>query len=634
LHFPPGRLGRADATGQHALEAEAFPQGDVAASARGDRLRHWIIEALSYKQVVPAIICLGVMLTSSYVSVGRTGDDFFHAVALRDQPGVAGTARAPWDLFSFATPSSNPALMKEGAFPWWTDPDLVVSFYRPLSSLSHWVEHALWPDNEVLMHVHSMFWFALLLGAAGLVYRELSLSPRHAALALLLYAIDDARAEPVAWIAQRNALIALAPAFLALAAHHRWRAGGSKLCAWLAPLSLLIGLQGGESALSVCGYLFAYALIMERGSWRARARSLLPYLAVVLLWRVVYNYLGKGALHSGIYIDPGRDPLECAENLLVRMPILLLSQYALPFSDFWEAYPMFSPWLRPLVLAFALGVLGVLGWLLSPLLRARPLLRFWLLGSLLATIPVCAVHPEDRMLTSTSLGAAALIAAFLMAIVEKTYARPSRPALGAAFALGAVHLLIAPLLLPVRSFDIFALGRLMAHSYESIPSGPEAEHQTVVLINPPVDVFAVYFPVYRSAYHIPRPEHFRWLATGESDLYVERVDAQTLRVRPLDGFLATGSQVMFRRADHTMQPGEHVNLGDVEFTVTKLLPDARPAEVLVHFNQKLESRSLRFLQWGVHEYISFRPPPVGHSVVIPKVDLAGLLNEADEHHHS
>lgn len=600
--------------------------GDKIATRRV-RADDWVTRTLTHVHARLVICGFALLLTSSYLALGGTGDDDFHAVAVRTDPHLRGVQRAPWDLFSFAQPATNHALMEEGLVPWWTDPELVIAFYRPLSSCSAWIDHTFWPDRPALMHLHSMLWFALLLGSVTLVYRSFSLSARHTTLALFLYAVDDARAIPVAWLAQRNALIALAPAFLSLVAHQRFCQSGRARYALLGSLALLLGLQGGETALCVCGYLLAYALVLDQGTLRARLTRLWPYLAVVLMWRLGYLWLERGALHSGSYVDLGRDPLQFLRLASVRLPVLLLGQFALPFADGWEAYPLIAPWLRPAVLCFAALVLGWLVYLLRPLLATQRLLRFWLLGSLLATIPVCSVFPEDRMLTATSLGAAPVLAAFVLSLLDASYPRRTPAVVGSAGILLLIHGLFAPLTLPLRSFDIYAMERLMRHADKSLPEGPAARRQTVVLINPPIDIFAIFFPLYREARQLELPQRFRWLATGECDLQVERVDAQSLKLRPSLGYLASASQLMFRRADRRFAPDHELRLDGVSYRVTALTDDGRPAELLVHFDRALESPELRWLQWGKHEYVPFTPPPIGTRVTVPKVDLAALFED-------
>jgi hypothetical protein len=614
-------------------------QGSGQAATLSPRALELLQRALARPGAAWAVAGLAALLASSSLWLGLTADDHFHTIAVREHPGIAGVARAPWDLFSFAkNPAVNRELMEGGTFPWWTDPELVLQFLRPLSSLTLWFDRVFWPESAPLMHLHSMAWFGLLLGAVYLVYRALGGGQQQVVLALLLYAIDDARSMPIGWVAQRNALVALAPAFLALWAHHRWRAQGSRLFGAIAPLCLLVGLSGGESALQVCGYLFAYALFVDGAPPLRRALSLAPYAIVVIGWRFLYNQLGYGALNSDIYIDPGREPWEFAQALVVRLPVLLLSQFALPFADLWEVYPLFASWLQPAVLLLSLLVLGALLWLFWPLLRADARLRFWALGSLLATIPVCGTHPEDRVLSATSLGGAALVAAFLLALWERRLVllvrasgrerpRPRRAALLAGTALTLIHLVCAPLLLPLRTLVIDQFEVLMERADPSIVRGAEAAHKTVVLLNPPIDFFAVYFPSFRAARGEALPAHFRWLATGESALKVARVDDHTLRLTPAGGFLSSSSQRMFRRADRRFEPGEVVALSDVSFQVMEFTEDGRPAEVLARFEQPLESDSMQWLRWGKRAYVPFDLPAVGQVVTIPAVDLAGTLVE-------
>jgi hypothetical protein len=294
-------------------------------------------------------------------------------------------------------------------------------------------------------------------------------------------------------------------------------------------------------------------------------------------------------------------------------------------SDLWEAYPLLASWLQPLMFGFALAVLALLLWLFWPLLRADARARFWALGSLLSAVPVCGTHPEDRVLTAASLGGAALVAIFLSASAQATLARPARWVAGAGLALIAIHLVVAPLLLPARILAIDAMEHLLLASDASIPSGPAAKQQTVVLLNPPLDLFAVYLPPFRLARGIAMPGSFRWLATGESALSIQRVDAYTLKIRPDDGFLSSSSQRMFRRSERAIPRGERIALNDVAFNVTELTPDGRPGAVEARFKAPLDAPDFVWLQWDQRSYRPFVLPVLGETVRVSAVDLRALL---------
>src|SRR5688572_14219385 len=246
---------------------------------------------------IACCVVAGVALCSPSLWTGLVADDFLHQLMLRDHPGLPFAGRGPFDLFRFAdgSPETARALTNAGVFPWWTDPKALLAFFRPLASLTHAADHRLWPEHAGLMHAQSLLWYGVLLALVGITYAGLGASRRGFALALLMFAIDDAHAPAVGWIANRNALIALCFALPALAVHARSRRGGFVHGVWLGPLLLAVGLGGGEAALSVCAYLVAYAAFLDRGPWYIRYGSLLPYVLVLISWKACCLQLGYGA---------------------------------------------------------------------------------------------------------------------------------------------------------------------------------------------------------------------------------------------------------------------------------------------------------------------------------------------------
>lgn len=573
------------------------------------------------------IVGVALLLTSSALTLGFTGDDYFHKQMQEEHPGIEGLHRAELNLFTFASgdPHELKGLMNEGICPWWVSPNLRFVFFRPLSSLTHRLDHALWPSHPLPMHVHSMLWFALLLLVVGAVLRRFSGSPWLAGFALFLFAVDDARAAPVGWISNRNALIATLFALLALCAHDRARKHGDRRAALYAPLWFALGLAGGEAAVQVGGYFVAYALFLDPAPKRARFLSLLPYGLVVVLWRIVY-FLGEyGVRGSGLYLDPIGDPAGFWRAALVRLPILWLGQFGLPWSEFWDLFPVIAPSLQTAQLVLAVLVLAATVLLLRPLYRRDPLVRFWLLGTLLATLPACAAIPNDRLLTATGVGGSWLIARYLAEVAEHTYPNERWFTRAAAAALIAVHALFSPLALPLRTKAIDGLEVLMRRADQSIPSDASIADRHVVLLNPPADPFPMYFAGFRQAQGIPRPRYLRWLAIGVSELRVQRVDAQTLRLRPTAGYLSNSSQWTLRDRRLKSHVGETIELADATFVVDSVTTDGRPLDVRVRFHERLESPRYLFMQWGRHEYVPFALPAIGDSVTLPAVDMRSAL---------
>jgi hypothetical protein len=234
------------------------------------------------------VVLVGLALASPALTADFAADDHLHRVISRDDPGIDGLRSRPLDLFVFAgsTPDENARLRDGGVFPWWTDTSLRLAFFRPVSSATHRVDHVLWPDCATAHLAHNLLWLALALFAAWAFFRRFVPVRWIAVLALALYAFDDARGPVVGWIANRNALIALALAIPVLIAHDRWRREGWMAGRWAGPALFALALGAGESSLAIVGYLIAHALWLDRGRWRDRAIALAPYHHIVVAWRV------------------------------------------------------------------------------------------------------------------------------------------------------------------------------------------------------------------------------------------------------------------------------------------------------------------------------------------------------------
>jgi hypothetical protein len=236
---------------------------------------------------------------------------------------------------------------------------------------------------------------------------------------------------------------------------------------------------------------------------------------------------------------------------------------------------------------------------------------------------MCSTFVHDRLLMVPCLGSMAVVARVLASWIEAP--RPRRlVATAAAVVLAIVHLIVGPLLSPVRAYAaVGESGPLLKRAYDSIPSDASIAQRTVVLVNPPFDPFASYFPLSRQAEKRPRPHHLRWLATGATPLRIERTDERTLRIEAKRGWLSTTSERMLRNPERApAQVGDVVDLSDVSFEVTRVI-DGRPQAIRVRFEMPLEDSRLLWLQWDrdTRGYIPFLPPPIGSSVEVDPVDM-------------
>jgi hypothetical protein len=584
-------------------------------TSRRARLKRW----LATPRATRWLVALGVLLTLPSLASGLVADDYLHAITLRGLPFPQPQA-GPFDLFRFANGDLRTAraLMDVGQFPWPADPACRFAFFRPLAAATHVLDYALWPGSPWLMHAQNLAWFALALVAVAAAYRRFLGATWVAGLALLLYAVDDTHAQSVGWIANRNALIALVLGLPVLILHDRWRREGWTRGAWLAPLLLGAALLAGESAIAVVAYLAAYELHLDRGAWRARLISLAPYLPSVVAWRVLYTALGYGVSGSGIYLDPARHPLAYLKGLPGRLPFLLLGEFAFPRSDLGEVYEYVSPSATRWMIGVAVVVLALVAAAMTPLWRRDRTARFFATGLLLAALPVCAGFPSDRLLLFVSVGGMGLVAQ----LISTAEGLPVRVA---ATFLAIVHLVFAPPLLAVKSrFLDYAGPNEMADA--TIPRTPDIAAKTLVLVNPPNDLFYVFLPASRMVRGIPFPARIRGLAPVTTAVDVTRVDARTLRIRPSEGYIEHEPERMLRSLDTPFVVGSTIDLPGMTGTVTEVTADRRPAEMLFRFDAPLEDPSLVWFYWTRDGwtrdgYAPWPLPAIGETVHLPAHDV-------------
>ncbi|MFW5924720.1 MAG: hypothetical protein ACOCV4_01065 [Myxococcota bacterium] len=582
---------------------------------------------LAHRSAPWVIAAVGLLLLTPSIDDALVLDDHILMLQQRDPPPIEGLAHRPWDLFTFTTgePEDNRRMIDHGVLlPWWSHPELRVAFLRPLSSLTHRLDGWLWPDRPARMHVHSLLWFALLLGVVGSLYRRWLEPGWVAALGFLLFAVDDAHGATVSWIANRNAVVSLALAMPALHLHARHRRTGSAMPLAGAVVLFAAALLAGEMALSVLGYLAAHALWLDRGRAGRRLGALVPYAAVVVGWRVAYHQLGYGAFGSGGYHDPGHEPLAFAAALARNLPLLLGAQVGLPLADhgFWG-----PPALRPVLIGVALvTAAGVLA-LSVRLLRQEPTARFWATGMVLAAVPVAASVPGERLLLGVGVGGSAFMALLLVALAQQVRERIARHRLARAGLIGlvGVHLVLAPALLPLRARSMAILGGALREADRSLPSDSGVEDATVVIVQAPVDVFASYIQVRRAQEATPRPAHLSWLATASSPLTITRAAPRVLRLAPDAGFLYAPPEQHYRSPTAAFHPGQRIPMPGFSAVVRRVTPDGRPRTVDFRFDDPLDAPDLLLRVWDDGAYVPFDPPPVGASIRLPARDLFGTL---------
>ncbi|MEK7794167.1 MAG: hypothetical protein AAB353_06540 [Candidatus Hydrogenedentota bacterium] len=565
------------------------------------------------------VIGIAMVLWSPVLVTGLWLDDFWHWTVL-DAPGVLTQyLRAPYEMFTFANgdPGRTVQIMEMGLFPWWTDPELKVSFWRPITALTHRLDYALWPDSPVLMPAQNLVWWGATLVLVSALYRRFLGAGRIAALALLLYAVDDSRAAPIAWVANRNCLLSLFFGFAALFAYDRWRSKGSVLYAAAAGAAMLAGLLSNEGAIAITAYFFAHALFLDSRPVMRRVAALVPFAVIVLVWRIVYASKGYGVDNADLYIDPLTSPLRFVFAAIKTLPVLLLAQWT-PIPP--EPMVVMGAGLSVAFAALAVAVVAFGGYVLWPLLRRDATARFFATGMILCLAPACATFPSGRMLAFSAFGAFGVMALFFKAVREGAYEGPPRIAKGFYAFSVASHLIIAPVVAVFSVVGLGTAGYLMRTAAVGAPMPEQDVEKTFVVLNSPSFFITTYLPIIRAHEGLPYAPQLVNLAPSVAlpvPFVVTRIDERSLRY-----YAPTGYQwILLRNDDHPFAVGDTVVFEGRSAEVIRVNEKGCPTEVVFRFATSLDDPALVWLEFDERAFFrnpstAFRrsaPPRIGES---------------------
>jgi len=568
---------------------------------------------------------VGVVLNLPSVPTGWYLDDLIHRAQFLEVGPATDSSDMTHRMFDFLSGEPEEVLTFKdlGVLPWWAADRLGIRFWRPISSFTHVIDYTLWPDSGVLMHVHNLAWLACLLAWIAILYRRLIAVPLVAGLAALLYALDDAHGMPVAFLANRNALVAASFGVLSLWSHDRFRRDGWKPGAVLSPLAFSAALLAGESGIGIAPYLFGYALFMEPKSGVPRIVSILPHAVIGIVWLAAYKAGGYGTSGSEFYLDPIGQPAAWFPQFLIRAPLLLLGQWFLPPSSLAFAW---TPAQTLGVAVFGVLFLLLLSLLLRPILREDPTARFFAIGMLLAVVPITAGFPHDRLLFFVGIGGMALLAMLLVRLFDRKVSTGMGRLFG--WALIVVHVVIAAPLQLAMSTSISSQEPIYANPPRSLPDDPRLEAQRLVIVNAPNTFYGQYTLIVRRFDSKPAPRSILMLAPGTSSFTLERSSEHALSIEAKDGWLGSPFDNVYRDSIERFPNNYQVRLSDVEIRVVALTEDGRPKRAHFTFERELEDDSLRWVRYEDGRYVPFEPPAVGKTAVIEGVPFS-LLSPAE-----
>jgi len=269
------------------------------------------------RQQVRRTVGLVILFTALFyvpsIRCGFFADDWLHRLALDQLPDIFNEQV---NLFGLIRSTDEVIAFKRfGLAPWWTDLDVRIHFWRPLPSMTHWLEYQAFGPSPIVAHLVSIAFYAL---SVFPVYRLPARYPPvrlPLVMGVAVYALDDAHALNIVWVANRNETIGGIFVLASLLAFLRYREEHAPKFALLSLLAYVGALLSKESGLVLPLFLLAHIVVFPEKPGQALTQRVRPFLGLLFAFGAVslcflYVYfvvLGHGA-NTVYYINPGKNP--------------------------------------------------------------------------------------------------------------------------------------------------------------------------------------------------------------------------------------------------------------------------------------------------------------------------------------
>lgn len=428
------------------------------------------------------VVGLVILFTSIFyipsIRASYFADDWLHHLALDQLPDIFNEQINLFGLIR--TTDEVIAFKRFGLAPWWTDLDVRINFWRPIPSITHWLEYQVVGHSSVVAHLLNIAFYSL---SVFLVYRLLSRYLTAAiplVLGVMVYALDDAHALNIVWVANRNESIGGIFVLAGLLSFLRHREEGGKKFGYLTILAYVCALLSKESGLVLPLFILAHIVVFPEKpgqSLVARVRPFLGWLVALgvisLLFLYVYFVVLHHSANTAYYLNPGKNPGLWAENffrsgfyhaviLATGVPLHVLS--ATPVRDYPAA-------------AILLGGITVGFWtLVWKWLRDDRPLRFFILTMIVGQVIVTTSFPDPRNLLLPSIGFAYVVARVFEEAWKRFEATKERRYRAVTWTLLGLHLVLAPVLCQVCIFVVASFGDRFRVLSSSLAETVDYEH--------------------------------------------------------------------------------------------------------------------------------------------------------------
>lgn len=598
-----------------------------------------------YIIVVIFAVVLGIATRWPFFNFGLWSDDYVQYAMLKN---LFPLERSPFDLFSYSDGSRSEvrALTNFGFLPWWSHPELRFAMFRPLSSALTCFDFYVLEFNPIACHLHSLFWWLLLVYSAALLYRTL-LPLWTASLATVFFALEESATAPLVWLANRNASVSLCLCFLALWAHVRWRRENRRRFLVLTLVAFSLALLAGEWAVAALGYYLAYELVGSSDAPSKRVAALFPLGSILLLYTATRALLYDSVSYSNSYISPLTDAFAFLRAALQRFPALL---FELTFS--LDGFLQSVQWLKRLaslaleILPLSSGIeyqndacfavlagVGVIAvniafflWTLKSPRHDRPRSMSWmLLGSFLALIPMLMPPPTPRLVLPASLGFSAFWSVLLLYCCRYLGQIPRRRpfVIWSIISLGVLPICCFHFIIPVvRSSGQTAVFARYSASVKRWILDADIHDDTVArqdlfLVDSSDHTVAFFTPFVRSFYGRPLPKSCRILNASRWPYDIKRAASNELLLSTLDGtLLSSETETCFNNRARPFQVGDRVELDGLRIDIMRLYR-GKPSQVRFVFARTLEHPSYLFLHSTISGLREMSLPKIGETRRVP-----------------
>lgn len=505
-------------------------------------IRKWLDFFLSKPSRSLALVLAITILThlptgfSSFVA-----DDYMQWAMIKGSPELQnlGFAKADpekpfaskmMDAFHFFNPTqgTNQAYQDYGNLPWWSNADASMVPFRPIAAITHWVDYTWFGDNLVLHRLHSLVYFVMLAAIAFAFYKRNSSENAIALLATLFLIVDFSLTKSFNWVIARNSYMACAIGIISILAFVNWRTLGRSRDLVFSLVSLAAALLTAEAAISTLAYMGAYVLCVEKHkSIIAKIPPLLPFILVVVLWRLGYSASGFGSNEIGQYVDPVRSPLAFLRNFVEVFPLICISQIVSVDS----IIIMIHPEKRIIVsaLAWAISILCI--YLIWPILKRNPISRFMFVGSIVAAIPGTAlISGESRTVTFVSIGFFYLLAQWILTLYQSKESILRR---WTAHAILMWHFVLPAIIAFLLTSNLSGFSQ-QSKQYESIREDMEQGSRSLVIVNDSSAMF-YYLPFEWAFRGFDLPTQINILTPGLNTYELSRLSERYFEVRIAQG---------------------------------------------------------------------------------------------------